>query len=148
MAGRRSFSQDERLLFYFTAGLFGVLGLEAYMAHFPALGQPGAAWIPLVFSPVACLVTLITVRSGGQWWRTWCELIMWLAVGIGIAGLLMHLSSPAITAFNVNLGWLGYPPVLAPLSYVLPGAMGLAALRAGRTGEYSPGLKTEVRGGK
>lgn len=138
MSRSANFNTDERMLLFLVAAIFAVLGVEAYLAHFPRLQSPGPAWMPVVFSAGACLVTTGLAFARSRWWVMVGEVTLWLSIGMGVGGALMHLASPTLTAFSINLGWLGYPPVLAPLSYVLPGGVGLAILRSRRAGECSP----------
>lgn len=128
---RAATASGQRILIGSAALLYLVFLVEAYLGHYTLLGEPRywPTWIPLLYSPLALLVCLAAMLWPGRLVVILFRTFMWLSLGIGLLGLYFHGLG------FVEEGWwglflerrLGGPPVPAPLSYVLPGMIGLAA---------------------
>ncbi|TDA70138.1 MAG: hypothetical protein D9V47_02510 [Clostridia bacterium] len=123
--------EPDKILLYLAGMLYGALGIEAYVSHYPGLGHAGPAWIPVVFAPVAMTVTFLAAWRGRRLWAVSFDTVTWASLVLAVAGAAMHLWWPGAVITAVSPGWMGYPPRLAPLSFVLPWALGLAARLGG-----------------
>jgi len=107
------------LLELFVAGNLLVLVADISLAHSVNGFENPAEWIPLVFSAsggvvMATLLGAPDPRSGAA--GRVGEVVGWLAVTVGVAGLLWHLSGEFFQ--EVGLSSLVYSaPFVAPLSY-------------------------------
>ncbi len=127
------------LLELFVAGNLLVLVADISLAHSVNGFENPAEWIPLVFSAtggavMAALLSAPDPRSGGA--GRVGEVVGWLAVTVGVAGLLWHLSGQFFR--DVELSSLVYSaPFVAPLSYA---GLGLLLLLNRRIdGDRDPG---------
>src|SRR6185436_10500215 len=72
------------------------LGADIYLAHSENAFRRTSEYIPLYFSAAAPLVLLAGVAMRARapaWWRNAGYLIGWLAVLIGLTGVILHLDS-------------------------------------------------------
>jgi hypothetical protein len=97
------------------------LSLDIYLAHSVNQFRQPAEYIPLYFSLAAPLVLLLGLLAGEvagfpAVWRDLGYLVGWLAVAVGVTGVILHLDS---RFFNEHtLKSLVYAaPFAAPLSY-------------------------------
>jgi len=99
----------------------GFLAPDIYLAHSVNLFRRSAECVPLVFSlaaPVVLLPGIISLRHGSslQWWRWLGFLVGWIAIAVGITGLVLHLGSRFF--YENTLESLVYTaPFAAPLAY-------------------------------
>jgi hypothetical protein len=119
---RSRWYRDRRLwLEAFALVNIGFLAPDIYMAHSVNLFDHRAELIPLIFStiaPVVLLAGLIAWLSGTSldWWRWLGLLVGWMAVAIGIVGLIWHLGGRFF--YENTLESLVYTaPFAAPLAY-------------------------------
>jgi hypothetical protein len=119
---RSRWYRDRRLwLELFALINLGFLAPDIYLAHSVNLFHRPEEYIPLVFSmvaPVVLVAGLIDMFRGSslRWWRWLGILVGWTAVGIGIAGLILHLESRFF--YERTLESLVYTaPFAAPLAY-------------------------------
>ena len=105
------------------------LGLEIYFEHFRGSFGDKWMWTPVVLSPALSLAGVAGVRSERAA-RTWLPLFGALYCADGLIGVITHVRGVhrkpggfQEPLFNVVMG----PPLLAPGSLALVGAMGLAA---------------------
>lgn len=119
---RSRWYRDHRLwLEVFALLNVGFLAPDIYLAHSANLFRRSAEYIPFFFSllaPVVLLAGLIALQWGSslRWWRWAGFLVGWLAVVIGITGLLLHLESRFF--YENTLESLVYTaPFAAPLAY-------------------------------
>jgi hypothetical protein len=78
--------------------LFNLGGLVAdiFLAHSENHFRRGTEYVPLYFSAVATLALAFIVPLRTRWpavWRDVGHLIGWLAIGVGVAGVILHLDS-------------------------------------------------------
>jgi len=113
-----------------------MLAVEIYLAHSISGSLVGNEWIPVIFGPIAALVLalagLISLRDR--------PLALWLAIPtllastlVGLLGAYFHMIrafqpfAAAGQQVNISLAvWA--PPLLAPLTFALVGAIGLSAI--------------------
>jgi hypothetical protein len=98
---------------------FGGLVLDIYLAHSENAFQRPAEYVPLYFSAAASLVLLagmaLRARANAVW-RDVGYLIGWLAVLVGLIGVILHLDSQFFHARTLRS--LTYAaPFAAPLAY-------------------------------
>jgi hypothetical protein len=105
------------------------LGLEVYFEHFRGSFGDKWMWTPIVLSPALTVAGLAGVRSERAA-RTWLPLVAGLYCIDGAIGVITHVRGVARKPggfdeplFNIVMG----PPLLAPGSLAMVGAMGLAA---------------------
>jgi hypothetical protein len=103
----------------FVAFNFGGLVFDIYLAHSENAFRRSSEYIPLYFSAIAALALLgglaLRARTPAVW-RDVGYLIGWLAVVIGLAGVLLHLDSQFFHARTLRS--LTYAaPFAAPLAY-------------------------------
>jgi hypothetical protein len=97
------------------------LSLDIYMAHSVNQFRKPAEYIPLYFSLTAPPVLLIALIVGELLgfraaWRDLGYLVGWLAVGIGLCGVILHLESRFFDERTIkNLVYAA--PFAAPLAY-------------------------------
>jgi hypothetical protein len=110
------------------------LGLEIYFEHFRGSFGDKWMWTPIVLSPALSAAGLAGFRSERAA-RTWLPALGALYCADGLVGVITHIRGVARKPggfneplFNVVMG----PPLLAPGSLALVGAMGLAAAGLGR----------------
>jgi hypothetical protein len=110
------------------------LGLEIYFEHFR--GSFGDRWM---WTPVALSPALAAAGIAGVWSeraaRTWLPVASGLYCADGLIGVVTHVRGVARKPggfheplYNIVMG----PPLLAPGSLALVGALGLAAAAMGR----------------
>lgn len=110
------------------------LGLEVYFEHFRGSFGDKWMWTPIALSPALAAAGIAGVRSERAA-RTWLPALSALYCLDGTIGVITHVRGVARKPggfreplFNVVMG----PPLLAPGSLALVGAMGLAAAAFGR----------------
>ncbi len=107
---------------------FGGLTLDIFLAHSENAFRRQAEYVPLVFSPLAALslAAILPLRERiPVVWRDVGHLIGWLAIGIGLAGVILHLDSGFFEQRTVRS--LTYAaPFAAPLAYTGLGLLLLA----------------------
>lgn len=97
------------------------LALDIYLAHSVNQFRAAAEYIPLYFSLAAPLVLVIAlaadiVRPQSAVWRDLGHLVGWLAIAIGLVGVVLHLDSRFF--YERTLKSLVYAaPFAAPLAY-------------------------------
>jgi hypothetical protein len=97
------------------------LALDIFLAHTVNQFRDPAEYLPLYFSLVSPLVMAIAIALRWRWgflaaWRDLGFLVGWLAVGIGLAGTVLHLDSRFF--YERTLKSLVYAaPFAAPLAY-------------------------------
>jgi len=98
---------------------FGFLVLDIYLAHSVNQFRKHAEYIPLAFSAVAPLVLglgLLVRAHHPAVWKGLGHLVGWLAIAVGVAGLIFHLESQFF--IERTLRSLTYSaPFAAPLAY-------------------------------
>jgi hypothetical protein len=99
----------------------GFLALDIFLAHNVNLFRHEAEYVPLYFSLAAPVVLLLGFVIRAKWgqigvWRDLGYLVGWLAVAIGLAGVVLHLDSRFFD--ERTLKSLVYAaPFAAPLAY-------------------------------
>jgi len=96
------------------------LSLDIYIAHSTNQFRRSAEYIPFYFSlcsPVVLAIGLVADRKGhSSVWRDLGYLVGWLAVAVGVAGVVFHLDSRFF--YERTLKSLTYAaPFAAPLAY-------------------------------
>ncbi len=106
----------------FVLANLGGLSLDIYIAHSLNQFRHDAEYVPLYFSLAAPWVLAIGLVAG-RWqrtrvvWRDLGYLVGWLAVAIGLVGMVLHLNSRLF--YERTIESLVYAaPFAAPLSYV------------------------------
>ncbi len=121
-ANSRAWLTDHMLwLEAFVLANFVFLGPDIYLAHATNSFRHSTEYIPLAFSlaaPFVLLAGLIARQryDSNAWWRRVGYAVGWLAVAIGVLGLLLHLESRFFQ--EATLESLVYTaPFVAPLAY-------------------------------
>jgi hypothetical protein len=115
------------------------LAIDIYLAHSVNVFRVSAEYIPLYFSIAAPLVLVIGLiadwfQPRGPVWRDLGFLVGWLAIAIGLAGVILHLDSRFF--YERTLKSLVYAaPFAAPLAYT---GLGLLLLMNRMVDEASP----------
>ena len=101
--------------------LFNMAGLagDIFLAHSQNRFENSSEYIPLIFSVLAAAVLAILLVLRRQWpdaWRDVGHLVGWLAVLVGLAGVIFHLDSRFFAERTIRS--LTYAaPFAAPLAY-------------------------------
>lgn len=97
----------------------GFLTFDIYLAHSVNDFRREAEYIPLYFSAMAPVVLLGALALRGRWisvWRDIGYLVGWMAILVGLAGVILHLDSSFFYERTVRS--LTYSaPFAAPLAY-------------------------------
>jgi len=97
----------------------GFLTFDIYLAHSVNQFRNHAEYIPLIFSATAPLFLLFGLATRYRWPAVWKELgylVGWLAVLVGLTGVVLHLESHFF--YEHTLRSLTYSaPFAAPLAY-------------------------------
>ncbi len=114
---RNSNGTATRLLDIFIILNLAFLALDVYIAHAAGGFNSIVEWLPIYFSLLAFGVFVCVFLTGKMQWLNWCRTCLgWSAIGIGIAGMLFHLSSHFFS--DASLKNLVYAaPFIAPLAY-------------------------------
>ena len=119
----------QRLLSGATAAAALPLGAEIFVNHYRGSFGNKWMWSPVLLSPVLTIAGAAGVASERAA-RTWLPAVSALYVANGALGLYLHLRGIARkpgglseASYNVVMG----PPLLAPGSLTMVGALGLAA---------------------
>lgn len=96
--------ENDKFLLYLAGMLYGALGIEAYVSHYPGLGHAGPAWIPVIFAPAAMAVTFLLAWQGGRLWEVVFDGITWASLVLAVAGAAMHLWWPGVVIEAVSPG--------------------------------------------
>ncbi|MGA2886498.1 MAG: hypothetical protein ABSE51_00485 [Terracidiphilus sp.] len=130
------------LLELFVASNLAVLAEDIVLAHSVNQFRKPAEYIPLYFSAGAPLLLVAGVLAKWRWrfdaaWRDIGLLVGWLAVAVGLAGVLYHLQSSFFA--ERTLRSLTYAaPFVAPLAYTGLGfLLILNRMIAPRTAEWA-----------
>jgi hypothetical protein len=98
---------------------FGVLTLDIYLAHSVNQFRNPAEYVPLFFSAAAGLVLALGLMVHARWPAVWKDLgylVGWIAVLVGLAGVIFHLESRFFDEHTLRS--LTYSaPFAAPLAY-------------------------------
>lgn len=115
------------LTFIMSAGLF----VEVYTAMNSLLGEGGHAWawVPVIFLPVATLLTVLLQLIPGKRVLLGFQITMGVAVAVGVVGTVLHLGAHGLLGSGVTYalsfnGWIGDPPIFAPMSFGVLGVLG------------------------
>jgi hypothetical protein len=115
------YSDKQVLLEVFVLANLAFLSVDIYLAHSVNEFRRPAEYIPLFFSLAAPIILFLGLLAG-QWWgypAAWRDLgyfVGWLAVGIGLAGVILHLDSRFF--YERTIKSLVYAaPFAAPLAY-------------------------------
>jgi len=97
------------------------LALDIFLAHNVNSFRHEAEYVPLFFSLAAPMVLLIGIAMRAKWgqvavWRDLGFLVGWLAVAVGLAGVLLHLDSRFFYERTVK-SLVYAAPFAAPLAY-------------------------------
>jgi len=114
------------LLELFAAGNMAFLALDIYIAHLANAFANPLEWIPVVFSSLGALLLVPGLlgkrafRNGAG--RSLGMVVGWASVGLGLAGMVLHLKSGFFA--EQTLQHLVYSaPFVAPLAYTAVGLM-------------------------
>src|SRR5581483_3543944 len=103
----------------FVALNLGFLTFDIYLAHSVNQFRNSAEYIPLFFSGSAAVVMVIALALRNRWNTAWRDLgyfVGWLAILIGLTGVIFHLQSRFF--YERPLQSLTYSaPFAAPLAY-------------------------------
>jgi hypothetical protein len=140
------------LLELFVASNLAVLAADIVLAHSVNQFRKPAEYIPLYFSAGAPVFLLAAVLAKWRWrlhavWRDIGLLVGWLAVLVGLAGVLYHLQSSFFA--ERTLRSLTYAaPFMAPLAYAGLGfLLILNRMVASRTAEWARWVVLLATGG-
>src|SRR5215472_180444 len=107
------------LLELFVLFNLGFLAIDIYLAHSTNGFRKQAEYVPLYFSagaPVVLLIGLVFARRRHSLWTILGHAVGWIAVLVGLAGVLYHLNSSFF--YERTLRSLTYSaPFAAPLAY-------------------------------
>jgi hypothetical protein len=121
--------RGQQMLAAATAASALPLGVEIYMNHYQGSFSNKLMWSPVVLTPAATAAGVAAVRSP-QAARTWLPLCSALLVADGIGGVGLHLRGIARKPGGISQGTYNLvmgPPLLAPGSLAMVGAIGLLA---------------------
>jgi hypothetical protein len=103
----------------FVLANLGFLTLDIYLAHSVNDFRRTAEYVPLYFSATAPIVLLFALLLRGRWIAVWKDLgylVGWLAILVGMAGVIFHLDSSFF--YERTIRSLTYSaPFAAPLAY-------------------------------
>jgi hypothetical protein len=129
-----SHGRMQRTLAAATALSAAPLGLEIYFEHFRGSFGDKWMWTPVALSPALSAAGVAAIRSERAA-TTWLPALSMLYCADGLIGVITHVRGVARKPggfreplFNIVMG----PPLLAPGSLALVGAMGIAAAALGR----------------
>ncbi|MHB1418532.1 MAG: hypothetical protein ACYCX4_02940 [Bacillota bacterium] len=112
--------------------MYLIFGMESYLGHYLVIGKFGwPVYVPLVLSIIGILFSVVEMVKPGQNFTAVFKTFMTITIVVGFAGFYFHLSAlPVSTGLDLTATtWLAVPPLPAPLSFILPGVMGLVATR-------------------
>jgi hypothetical protein len=118
--GAGSWSLDHQLwIELFVLLNFAGLVVDIYLAHSQNHFRRQAEYVPLYFSAAAAVSLAVAVPLRRRWpevWRDVGHLVGWLAIGVGLAGVVLHLDSAFF--YERTIHSLTYAaPFAAPLAY-------------------------------
>ena len=97
----------------------GFLTFDIYLAHSVNQFRNETEYVPLLFSAIAAVLLIVALMLRSRWVAVWKDLgyfVGWLAVLIGLTGVLFHLESRFF--YERTLQSLTYSaPFAAPLAY-------------------------------
>jgi hypothetical protein len=115
----RWWAQPWFLVELFAIANLGFLTLDIYLAHSVNEFRRQAEYIPLYFSGAAPVVLLLALVIRRRWLAVWKDVgffVGWLAILVGLAGVIFHLDSSFF--YERTLRSLTYSaPFAAPLAY-------------------------------
>lgn len=133
-----------RWLSLYCAFSFAMLGVDAAMNHHQVITRVPWAYTPLVFAPLAVIVSLAGVYS--KRWRQSSWVLGGLAILVGIAGTLFH-NVPTIMGRGEQTIWQAllnaYRPVLAPASFAATGVLLVLIAWGERWHHVAPRIREE-----
>lgn len=98
---------------------FGGLVVDIFLAHSTNQFREQSEYVPLFFSALAALMLAVAVAARPTRpaaWRAIGHIVGWLAIAVGLAGVILHLDSQFFTARTIRS--LTYAaPFAAPLAY-------------------------------
>ena len=116
---RRAVRDRQLLVELFAVANFAGLVGDIFLAHSENHFRRGSEYIPLVFSIVATAILaggLLCRRRAPAVWRDLGHLVGWLAIAVGLAGVILHLDSRFF--YERTIRSLTYAaPFAAPLAY-------------------------------
>lgn len=122
MLNKSKWARDHQLwVEAFAVFNFLALALDIYLAHSTNNFRRSGEYIPLYFSLAAPLLLLIGLIAHERWrylpaWRDLGYLVGWVAVGVGLVGLILHLDSAFF--YQRTIRSLTYAaPFAAPVAY-------------------------------
>ena len=119
LQGRRWLLDEQLWVEVFVLLNFGGLAFDIFLAHSGNHFRRASEYVPLFFSiaAAAALAVVIPLRTRVPFaWRDVGHLIGWVAVAVGVAGVILHLDSQFFYARTIRS--LTYAaPFAAPLAY-------------------------------
>ena len=115
----RWWMQPQLWIELFAIANIGFLTFDIFMAHSVNQFRNGAEYIPLFFSASAPVVLIFALAVRNRWPAVWKDLgylVGWLAVLVGLTGVILHLESHFF--YERTIRSLTYSaPFAAPLAY-------------------------------
>jgi hypothetical protein len=125
---RRAIRDRQLLVEFFAVANFAGLVGDIFLAHSENHFRRQAEYIPLVFSVAATVILaagLLFRRRAPAVWRDLGHLVGWLAITVGLAGVILHLDSRFF--YERTIQSLTYAaPFAAPLAYTGLGLLVIA----------------------
>ncbi len=118
---RQAWSRQRRLVVdLFVIANIAFLALDIFIAHNVNNFADPLEWVPFVFSvaatPVLALAIVAERRLEGALGRRTGLLVGWIAIAVGIGGMILHLESQFFEAQSIH-SLVYTAPFVAPLAY-------------------------------
>ena len=124
-----------RLVMLIMAGMYVGLLLDIRVEHVEAVHEHRIAWLPIVFSAVTCVISLLATVLWGKATRRIATVFFVGSIAVGLTGVYLHTHGHPIRIMNTTKrSWTepdmtlpDGPPLDAPMAFAGIGAIGFLA---------------------